>query len=165
LTEKKSSPQEQPRLQVPRVFLKETMRSVHEAGQGCAVEFVLNLDEVKISDWEDRKPKKVVVRITVSAHNIHHRIPRSVGHISIVTCISAGDAFLTPYEVTSQDSEAVHRALEATGMQLWKHLILKRRDRPWVTAHLFENYIRTVFLTHLLITCLIQNCVQKTRCR
>jgi hypothetical protein len=128
-----------------------------ETLQGCPVDLVFNLDEVGISYWEDRKPKKVVVPITVVAPNIHHRISRNVKHISIVTCISAGVECLTPDVVTSQDSAAVHRALEATGMQIGKHLILKQRAKPDVNADLFENYVRTVFLLHLAITRIMQN--------
>jgi hypothetical protein len=64
LTEKKSSPQEETCLQVPRVFLEETIRTMHETIQGRPSELVFHLDEVGISNWEDRKPKKVVVPIT-----------------------------------------------------------------------------------------------------
>jgi hypothetical protein len=90
---------------------------MHEAVQGCPAELVFNLDEVGISDWEDRKPKKVVVPTKVSAHDIHHRLSASV-------------ACLTRYVVTPQYSEAIHRTLKATGMQLGKNLILKHHDKP-----------------------------------
>jgi hypothetical protein len=43
LIEKKSSPQEAPRLQVPRVFLDQTVRSMHEAVQGRPADLVFNL--------------------------------------------------------------------------------------------------------------------------
>jgi hypothetical protein len=43
------------------------------------------------------------------------------------------------------------------GMQIGKHLILKRRAKPYVNADLFENYVRTVFLPHLAITRIMQN--------
>jgi hypothetical protein len=118
---------------------------------------VFNLDEVGISDWEDRKPTNVMVSITASLHNIHRRISRSVKHISIVTCISADGACLIPYVVISQDSEAIHRALEATGMQLGTNMILKHRDKPYANAVLFENYVRIVLLSHLLIGRLSHN--------
>jgi hypothetical protein len=59
--------------------------------------------------------------------------------------------------VTSQDSAALHRALEATGTQIGKHLILKHRAKPYVNADLFENYIRTVFLPHFATTRIMQN--------
>jgi hypothetical protein len=157
LTEKKSSPQQEPRLQVPRIFPEETRRNIHETLQGCPSNLVFNLGEVGISDWKDRKPEKDVMPITMAAHDIHHRISCNMKHISIVTCISAGGACLTPYVVTSPDCAALHRALEATGMQIGKHLILKRRAKPDVNADLFENYAGTVFLPHLAITRIIQN--------
>jgi hypothetical protein len=72
LTEKESSPQEEPRLQVSRIFLKETIRSMHETLQGCPADLAVNLDEVGTSDWKDRKPKKVVVPLTVSAQHSQH---------------------------------------------------------------------------------------------
>jgi hypothetical protein len=75
-----------------------------------------------------------------------------VEHISIVTCISASGACLTSDIVISQDSAPLHRALEVTGMQIGKHLILKRPDKPYVNSDLFENYTRTVFRHHLLAT-------------
>jgi hypothetical protein len=157
LTEKKSSPSEDPRLQVPRIFPEETICSMHGTLQGCPSDLVFNLGEVEISDWEDRKPKKVVIPITVSAHNIHHRISRNVKHMSIVTWISGDGACLTPYVITSQDSAALHRAIEATGMQIGKQLILKHRATPDVNADFFENYIRTVFLPQLAITWIMPN--------
>jgi hypothetical protein len=157
LTEKKHSPQEEPHLQVPRMFLEETIGNMHEALQGCPADLVFNLRQVGISDWKDPKPKKVVVSITVAARNIQHRISRNVKHISIVTWTSARGECLTLYVVTSLDSVPLHLALEATGMQIGKHLILKRRAKPYVNADLFENYVRTVFLPHLAITRIMQN--------
>jgi hypothetical protein len=50
LTEKKSSPQDEPRLQVLRIFLEKTICSMHKTLQGCAANLVFNLDEVEISD-------------------------------------------------------------------------------------------------------------------
>jgi hypothetical protein len=55
LIEGKSTPQEEPRLQVPPIFVDETIRCVHEAVNDCPSDFVFNLDEVAISEWEDRK--------------------------------------------------------------------------------------------------------------
>jgi hypothetical protein len=49
-----------------------TIRNMHETLQGCPADLVFNLDEVGISDWEDRKPKKVVVPITVAAQCSQH---------------------------------------------------------------------------------------------
>jgi NADH:ubiquinone oxidoreductase subunit len=74
---------------------------MHEAVQGRPANVVFNLDEVQISDWEDRQRKKVVVPRTAALHSIHHRLSRSVKHISVVACVSASGTCLTPYMVTS----------------------------------------------------------------
>jgi hypothetical protein len=71
LIEKKSLPQEEPRLQVPRVFLDQTVHSMHDAVQGRPADVVFNLDEVGISDWDDRQCMKVTVPITATPHSIH----------------------------------------------------------------------------------------------
>jgi hypothetical protein len=74
-----------------------------------------------------------------------------------MTCITAGGEYHAPYVVTSHDSAALHRALEATGMQIGKKLILNERAKPYVNAELFANSVRTVFLTYLAIARIIQN--------
>jgi hypothetical protein len=55
LLEKNSSPAEAPRLHVPRVFLDQTIHNMHNAGQDRPADLVFNLDEVGISEWEDRR--------------------------------------------------------------------------------------------------------------
>jgi ABC-type nitrate/sulfonate/bicarbonate transport system substrate-binding protein len=41
-------------------------RYMNEAVQDGPAHLVFNLDEVGISDWDDRKPKKVAVPITAT---------------------------------------------------------------------------------------------------
>jgi hypothetical protein len=59
--------------------------------------------------------------------------------------------------VTSQDPAALHWVLEATEMQIGKHLILKYRAKPDVNADLFESDLRAVCLLHFAITRITQN--------
>jgi hypothetical protein len=61
----KSVPQEQQRLQVPRVLLERTVQNRNEHVSGCVAELVFNLEEVRISDWKDRKTRKVLVPATI----------------------------------------------------------------------------------------------------
>jgi hypothetical protein len=58
--------------------------------------------------------------------------------------------------VTSHDSGALRRALEATGMQIGNFSILKPLHKAYVNADLFEDYIQRLFLLDLAIGCLIQ---------
>jgi hypothetical protein len=57
----KSISQETKRLEVPRCFLEETIRYLHEYIQDRPTEIVFNIDEVGIVDWEDQKSKKVIL--------------------------------------------------------------------------------------------------------
>jgi hypothetical protein len=54
----KSFPQEAERLEVPRCFLDQTLFCISEFVQGRPAELVFNLDEIEISEWDDRKAKK-----------------------------------------------------------------------------------------------------------
>jgi hypothetical protein len=54
----KSSPQEAKRLEVPRCFLDQMLLCISGLVQGRPVELFFNLDEVGISELEDRKTKK-----------------------------------------------------------------------------------------------------------
>jgi hypothetical protein len=58
LAETKSTPQEDTRLEVPHVFLKETIRCLREYVQGMKVKLIFHLDEVGVSEWEDRRTRR-----------------------------------------------------------------------------------------------------------
>jgi hypothetical protein len=58
LIDEKSTRQEQRRLQFPQIFLDETVCCMQETVNDHPSHFVFNLDEVGISEWEDRKSKK-----------------------------------------------------------------------------------------------------------
>jgi hypothetical protein len=98
----KSCAQEGQRSQVPGVFLERIIQDLHEYVQGCVAELVVNLDEVGISDWEDRKTKKVIARaakrswhLAMFGQTIHHGVSRNVKHISVIVCLQdAGESLL-----------------------------------------------------------------------
>jgi hypothetical protein len=56
-----SSPRGTQRLEIPRCFLDQTLACISQFVQRRPTEFVFNLDQVGISEWEDRKPKEVIV--------------------------------------------------------------------------------------------------------
>jgi hypothetical protein len=84
-------------------------------------DLVFNLDEVGISEWQDRKTKKVVVPSSARTQTIHHRVSRHLKHFLIITCISGGGAGLTPYIVSSQASRPGEQGLTDQGLQLERH--------------------------------------------
>jgi hypothetical protein len=80
---------------------------------------------------------------------VHHRESRSVRHISIITCITAGEESLTPYIVTSDDSDAIRKRPMRHGVRLAADCALQHRSKPFVSSKLFLEYINTIFVPYL----------------
>jgi hypothetical protein len=110
---------------------------------------IFNLDEVGMSEWEDRKEKKVIIPMTMDGQTIHHGISRSVRHISVIACISAGGESLTSFIVTSQISDGIRKRLMDRGVRLGFDLVLRQRSKPYVSRELFLKYITKIFLPYL----------------
>jgi hypothetical protein len=95
---------------------------------------VLNLDEVGMSEWEDRKEKKVIIPMTMDGQTIHHGASKSVRHISVIAYINAGEESLTPFIVISQISDDIRKRLMGHGVLLGVDLWLRQRSKPYVSA-------------------------------
>jgi hypothetical protein len=65
LFETKSSPQENQRLEVPRVVLEAAIEDIQTHIQNAYADLVFNLNEIGISEWEDRVERKVIVPSTM----------------------------------------------------------------------------------------------------
>jgi hypothetical protein len=101
------------------MFLERTIQDLKEHVQGCVAELVFNLDEVGVSDGEDRKTKTktAIVPVTMRGETIHHEISRTVKHISGITCISVAGESLTPYIIISQVPTSVQERLKKEGVR------------------------------------------------
>jgi hypothetical protein len=100
-----SGAQEGQRSQVPGMFLQRMTQNLHEYVRGRVAELVFNLDEVGISDWEDRKTTHVIAFSAMFGQTIHHRVSRHVKHISVIVCLLAARDSLLHYTVTSYNSQ------------------------------------------------------------
>jgi hypothetical protein len=114
-------------------------------------ELVLNLEEVGISDWEDRKTKTntVIVPATMRGQAIHHEISRTVKHTSVIACISTAGESLTPYIITSQTPTSVQERPQKEGVRSGTDFVLRSNPKPFIKAEIFFDYIRTIFLPNL----------------
>jgi hypothetical protein len=65
----------------PHCFLDKTVACIAQFVHGQPTELVFNLDEVSISEWEDRKTKTAVITKSMSEQTIHHKINRNVKHV------------------------------------------------------------------------------------
>jgi hypothetical protein len=56
---------------------------------------------------------------------------------------------MIPFLVSSQAIDAVVRNLKTEGFRIGIDMILKQRDKPYMNAVLFHEYISTVLLPHI----------------
>jgi hypothetical protein len=82
--ETKSVPQENPRLEMPRDFLEAAIEAFLDYVHNACAELVFNLDEIGISECEDRIEKRVIVPLAMKGQRILHSIHRNLKHISAV---------------------------------------------------------------------------------
>jgi hypothetical protein len=80
---------------------------------------------------------------------IHREISRTVKHISVIACVSAAGASLTPYIVTSQAPTLVQERLKKQGVRFGTDFVSRSNPSPYINAEIFLDYIRTVFSPNL----------------
>jgi hypothetical protein len=93
----RSLPQEETRMIVPRAHLEEHIGIARSVIDGKFSGFVDNLDEVISSDWDDRKPKKLIVPRSISPDDVYHPVSRRYRHVTLLVCVSAAGDGLTPW--------------------------------------------------------------------
>jgi hypothetical protein len=149
LFETKSIPEENPRLEVPRVFLEAAIDGFRDYVHNACAEFVFNLDEIDVSEWEDRSKQRVIVSSTMRERVIYHTVHRNFKHISIVACILAAVEHMTLFLVCSQGNAAVERKLKIEWFRIGVDFILKSWHRPRMNSQLFAQDISTVLLPYI----------------
>jgi hypothetical protein len=113
--ETKSIPQENPRLEVPRVFLKAAIDEFRDHVHNACAELVFNLDEVNVSEWEDRSERPVIVPSMMRGQTIDHAIPMNLKHISVVACISGTGEHVTPFWFGRREMSPWRESLKLKG--------------------------------------------------
>jgi hypothetical protein len=149
LFETKSVPQENPRLEVPRVFLQAGIDRLRDHIHQACAKLVFNLDEIGISEWEDRCTRRVIVPSAIKGQTIFLSVHRNLKHISVVASISAAGEYMTPFFVSSYASPTVERRLKTEGFRLGFDLILKHRNKPYISSQLFAEYTSTILLPYI----------------
>jgi hypothetical protein len=81
--ETKSVPQENPRLEVSRVFLHAGLDEFRDHVHQVCPELVFNLDEIGVSEWEDRCTRRVIVPSAMKEQTILYGLYRNPKHIYI----------------------------------------------------------------------------------
>jgi hypothetical protein len=102
LFEVKSIPQENPRLEVPRVFLEAAIDGFRDHVHNACAGLLFNFDEIGVNKWEDRSERRVIAPSTMRGQTIYYAVHRNLKHISVVACIAAAGEHMTLFLLTGE---------------------------------------------------------------
>jgi hypothetical protein len=110
---------------------------------------VFNLDDVGISDWEDRKTKVIILPGAMLAQTIHHGVSRNVKYTSVIACLSAAGESSLHYIVASQNSPTVQEHLKNQSVRFGRDFPLTFHQKTCFNAGIFVADIRTILLPYI----------------
>jgi hypothetical protein len=89
--------QENPCLQIPRLFLDQYFALVQEHVIGINYRLVDNYDEKQYSDWEERGRYDGLVPAAMKNNQIHLTVTRKIKYQTMLVCINAAGETLYPF--------------------------------------------------------------------
>jgi hypothetical protein len=125
----RSLPQEDTRLVILREHLEQQTQTMKDFIHGKASELIFSLDEVGCADWEDRKPNKVIVSISVPEEDVHHPVSRKFKHLSLLACVSAARDSRTPLVVSASP---IPDSLWSNGLRADENSLIRHRLPPYI---------------------------------
>lgn len=137
------SPQEDLRLTVPRIYLIEYLDLVECIIEITPAELIYNIDETGFSDWEERRPKTVIVPSEISEDDLHYPINRGIRHVTLVATVSGGGDAYFPLAVTS---EPELQGIFDLGIRQDIDLCLKVGNSNYITKEIFNDHILKKFI-------------------
>jgi hypothetical protein len=94
-------PQENVRLEVSHENLDQYIRLIKEYVLLVRTELLFNIDESGFSDWEERKPKCVLIPTEARETTLHYPASRKIRHQTLVCCITVAEDAYCPLLVSS----------------------------------------------------------------
>jgi hypothetical protein len=77
---------------------------------------------------------------------VHQGVHRNLKHTSMIYCVSAAGESLTPFVVSSQVNDKVIETLKIDGFRMGVDMALEHRQKAYVTATLFQQYVTSVLI-------------------
>jgi hypothetical protein len=132
-----SIPQEEQCLQVRQAFLDSTVQNVKEDVQRYTTKLAFNLDEVGMSDCDDRKKTNIVVQATMRGQMIRHGTSRNGKDIMAIASVSTTGKSLIAYMIMLQDFASGREQPKKHVVGLGTDLVLKSNLKPHINTDIF----------------------------
>jgi hypothetical protein len=98
------SPQERTQLHVSQSYLDQYLALIKEWVSLVPTELMFSIDECGFSDWEDRKPKPVLIPCRVNNVTVHYPMDRGIRHQVLICCVAAAGNAYCPLLVSADQS-------------------------------------------------------------
>jgi hypothetical protein len=106
-------------------------------------ELLFNIDESRFSDWEEHKPKCLLIATEARETTLHYPASRKIRHQTLVCCVTAaGDAYCPLLVSSDPAARAVLERQIRDGIDLQ----IKVSPSPYLNAEIFERYVDTVLI-------------------
>jgi hypothetical protein len=136
-------PQVNMRLKVSHDHLDQYIRLITEYVPLVLTELLLNIDGSGFSDWEERKPKCILIPTEAREMTLHYTVSRKIRHQTLVCCVTAaGDAYCPLLVSSNRAARAVFEHQFRDGI----HLQIEISLLSDVNAEMFERHVDTVLI-------------------
>jgi hypothetical protein len=82
---------------VPRAFLEAAIDGFRDHVHNPCLELVFNFDKIGISEWKDRRERRVIIPLAMREQMFFHGVHRNLKHISVMAWISAAGEHMAPF--------------------------------------------------------------------
>jgi hypothetical protein len=101
------------------------------------------MGETGLSDWEERQPEPVFVPSQTCDWQVHPPVDTRIQHQNLVCCVSpSGDAYCPLLVSSHRQTRSVFHCGIGDRIDV-KHQI---RESPYLSAELFDQYVKKAFL-------------------
>jgi hypothetical protein len=139
-------PQENLRLEVPRIWLNEYLELITKIVPLACCELIYNLDETGLSEWEERRRKNVIASAATIGKTLHYRANRGIRHQTLLCTVSAGGDAYSPLLLSSEPSTL---RLFETPIRRNIDLSIEIKDSAYVDTSTFRDYVSNRIIPHI----------------
>jgi hypothetical protein len=140
------SPQEDPRMKVPRGFRDEYITLIKTRVVSMDPGLFYNLDETDCSDCEERKLFEGSIPKSMAKNRIHFPVSKKIPHQTVLVCVSPSREAFCPLLVITNP---ITRGIFQGGVQEALDIEIRLNSSSYANADIFCDYIRDVFIPHV----------------
>jgi hypothetical protein len=131
---------------ITREYLDQHIQIIKDSIYEKASELVFNLDQIGSADWKDRKPKKVIIPISVPEEDVYHPVSRKFKNLSLLACVSAAGDSLTQFVM---NPSPIPDSLWSNGLRADGDALIRHCSPPYIDESPFFEYTTNILIPYV----------------